>query len=195
MYYTLHIFNMLGNHLSNTTLTIISGIVVFPMSCFRDLDSMASLSLVGMACLVAGVVAIIAHGIESYGDIAYDEFAHIKISDRMDDHAAVALWPASLADMTAFLGITIFCFDICSLAFPIQESMKHSGEFGKAVVWSLVFVWLVYVLLGDIGAVLYVHDVEKGIGENILGNLPLHSVISLLVRWAMACVSYFIRLV
>jgi len=50
-------------------------------------------------------------------------------------------------------------------------------------------VWLVYVLLGDIGAVLYVHDVSKGIRENILSNLPVHSTISLLVRWAMACVS------
>eukprot|EP01032_Pedospumella_encystans_P017187 gene17187-19595_t len=175
-----------GNFLSNTALTIISGIVVYPLSCLRDMDAMASLSLVGMVCLVAGVAAIIAHGVHAYGSIAYSEFAYSE--DIQQLHERVALWPASLADTAAFLGVTIFCFDICSLAFPIQESMQHKHEFGTAVLWSLVFVWLVYVLLGDIGAVLYVHDVSHGIRENILSNLPVHSTISLLVRWAMACV-------
>ncbi len=150
---------------------------------------MASLSLVGMVCLVAGVVAILAHGVQTYGSIAYSEFNYSEDIQQLHDHERVSLWPASLADTAAFLGVTIFCFDICSLAFPIQESMQHKREFGTAVLWSLVFVWLVYVLLGDIGAVLYVHDVSKGIRENILSNLPVHSTISLLVRWAMACVS------
>jgi hypothetical protein len=45
------------------------------------------------------------------------------------------------------------------------------------------------VLLGDVGAALYVHDPEGGIGENILSNLPVDSTIALMVRWAMACVS------
>ena len=153
------------------------------------MDAMASLSLVGMVCLVAGVVAIIAHGVHAYGSIAYSEFEYSENIQQLHDHERVALWPASLADTAAFLGVTIFCFDICSLAFPIQESMQYKHEFGTAVLWSLVFVWLVYVLLGDIGAVLYVHDVSHGIRENILSNLPVHSTISLLVRWAMACVS------
>jgi len=177
--------------LSNTTLTVISGLVVYPLSCFRDMDSMSGLSLVGMVCLVAGVIAILAHGIQAYGHIAYEEFNYTEDLEFLHDHERVALWPVSLEDTTAFLGVTIFCFDICSLAFPVQESMRHKKDFGTAVLWSLTLVWLVYVVLGDVGAVLFIHDTSRGIRENILSNLPMHSTISLLVRWAMACVSAF----
>ena len=104
------------------------------------------------------------------------------------------LWPTSLSDTTSFLGVTIFCFDICSLAFPVEESMRHKHQFGRAVVWSLVFVWFVYVLLGDMGALLYVQS-ESGIRDNILSNLPVDSFVALVVRLAMTAVSrcYFVN--
>lgn len=172
--------------LSNTTLTVISGIVVYPVSCFRDLESISNLSLVGMVCLVAGVVAILAHGLQSFGNVTVSVITGHNVVDGVD----IPLWPTSLQDTIAFLGVTIFCFDICSLAFPVAESMQNKNEFGKAVIWSLTVVWAIYVFLGDLGAILYVHDTNKGISENILSNLPVHSTISLLVRWAMACVSF-----
>jgi amino acid permease len=156
------------------------------MSCLRDLDSISSLSLLGMVCLVAGVVAILYHGFQDFGEAAYKELWSLE--ERADE-PSVALWPESVAGASAFLGVTIFCFDICSLAFPIEESMRHKAEFSRAVVWALLCVWAVYVLLGDVGAALYVHDPDGGIGENILSNLPVNSTIALMVRWAMACVS------
>jgi amino acid permease len=162
------------------------------MSCLRDLDSISWLSLVGMGCLVAGVAAILLHGARAFGSEAVDEY--FGDSGGSDSQAgahireAAALWPSTLDGAAAFLGVIIFCFDICSLAFPIEQSMRRKENFGKAVVWALLFVWAVYVVLGDVGAVLYVHD-PQGIQENILGNLPLRSTVALMVRCAMACVS------
>lgn len=158
---------------------------MYPVSCFRDLESVSSLSLVGMVCLVAGVLAILAHGVNAYGNVTLSVISGNNAVDGVD----VPLLPTSLQDTIAFLGVTIFCFDICSLAFPVAESMQNKNEFGKAVIWSLTIVWAIYVFLGDLGAVLYVHDKGKGISENILSNLPVHSTIALMVRWAMACVS------
>ena len=163
---------------------------MYPMSCLRDLNSISGLSLLGMLCLVAGVVAILAHGIQAYGGEVYSEYTEQSI---IEGHTAsvvyVPLWPQTLQGAGAFMGVTIFCFDICSLAFPIEDSMRTKADFSKAVIYALSAVWLVYVLLGNIGAVLYVHDGKEGVRENILSNLPVHSSIALLVRWAMACVS------
>jgi amino acid permease len=141
-----------------------------------------------MVCLVAGVVAIIDNGVESFGS----QVLHDALNTASHPTATsqiLTLWPTDLADTMAFLGVTIFCFDICSLAFPIQESMREPQQFSKAALWSLLCVWTMYVALGNTGALLYAHD-EKGISENILSNLPMKSVLALVVRWAMACVSY-----
>jgi amino acid permease len=143
---------------------------------------MANLSLLGMVCLVAGVSAILAHGFNAFGAAAF--------SGSWDESSpAVYLWPSSFEAAGSFLGIVIFCFDICSLAFPIEESMQHKTEFSRAVIWAMITVWALYTLFGDLGALLYAHDTARGIGENVLSNLPVHSSLSLLVRWAMACVS------
>eukprot|EP01035_Chromulina_nebulosa_P020161 gene20161-26174_t len=34
-------------------------------------------------------------------------------------------------------GVSIFCFGTCTLAFPVEETMKNKNEFNKAVLWSL----------------------------------------------------------
>ena len=49
-------------------------------------------------------------------------------------------------------------------------------------------MWFVYVLLGDVGAVLYVQDAD-GIRDNVLSNLPVDSFTALVVRLAMTMVS------
>eukprot|EP00428_Durinskia_dybowskii_P061330 CAMPEP_0170369330 /NCGR_PEP_ID=MMETSP0117_2-20130122/7925_1 /TAXON_ID=400756 /ORGANISM="Durinskia baltica, Strain CSIRO CS-38" /LENGTH=320 /DNA_ID=CAMNT_0010624041 /DNA_START=816 /DNA_END=1778 /DNA_ORIENTATION=+ len=66
--------------------------------------------------------------------------------------------------------------------------MKNKEEFGIAAIGALTFVWLLYSLFGDLGAILYSFDESGGISENILTNLPVSSFTSLMVRWAMACV-------
>jgi amino acid permease len=51
----------------------------------------------------------------------------------------------------------------------------------------LVFVWVVYLGVGDGVAMLYTHD-PSGISDNILANLPQHSLVASLLRVSMACV-------
>ena len=65
------------------------------------------------------------------------------------------------------------------------------SEFNKAVLWCLLFVWAVYTIVGDGGALLYSHDYEHGVKGNILENLPQSSFYSTFIRIAMAAVSYY----
>lgn len=160
--------------------------MVYPMSCFRDLSSMSWLSVLGMACLVASVAAILLHGTQAYGAATVRDY--LPSTEERNYPETVSLWPSTWDAAATFVGVIIFCFDICSLAFPIEESMRRREDFGKAVVWALIGVWAVYAVLGDLGAMLYMHD-PQGIKENILGNLPVNSALTLVVRWAMACVS------
>jgi len=65
--------------------------------------------------------------------------------------------------------------------------MKRKDEFNKAVCWCIIFVWSIYFVFGDMGALLYLHD-PMGVSENILNNLPPFSIIAILVKIAMSMV-------
>lgn len=101
---------------------------------------------------------------------------------------SLTYFPLSIGDTTTFIGVATYCFGLSSLAFPIEESMEHKENFSIAVLYSLIFVWFVYVLIGNGAAILYIHD-SDGINDNILMNLPEDSVVASLVRFAMASVS------
>lgn len=183
---------------STSTLTILFGLLAIPLCCVPNVGVLAIFSFFGLICLIVSVVAIIVYGVYEYGsELAQDPFGHISFTSAVDDHLTstandshthLPLWPETLSSMSSFIGVATFCFGLCSLAFPVEESMRNKNEFGKAVVWSLVFVWFMYVLLGDLGAVLYVHA-DVGIKDNILSNLPTDSLAARMVRLAMTGVS------
>lgn len=161
--------------LSKPLLTLISGIIAFPISCASDVGILSKVSLVGLICLSLGMISIIVYGFWEFGKAS--ETSSIPL----------VLFPESFSDMTIFIGISTYCYGLCSLAFPVEESMKYKNEFNKAVLLSLIFVWIVYILVGDLGAMLYIND-PKGIRDNILSNLPENSSAATLVRISMASV-------
>lgn len=168
--------------ISKTVLTIISGLIVLPVSCAKDVSILSWSSFAGLICLIIGVLSIIIYGLWNYGTESI-EFPMTSESGR-----SLSFIPLTFSDATTFVGVATFCFGLCSLAFPIEESMKNKEEFGKAVTWSLIFVWFAYVAIGDLGSFMYIHDVS-GIKDNILSNLPQDSLSASLVRLSMACVS------
>jgi amino acid permease len=182
---------------STSTLTILSGLLALPLCCVPNIGVLGIFSLIGLVCLITSVVAIIVYGVLLYGDAVLESPFGASAAGGADDHltgigsdahAHLPLWPETLSSMTSFIGVATFCFGLCSLAFPVEESMRDKRQFATAVAWSLVFVWFVYVLLGDVGAILYVHS-AVGIKDNILSNLPTDSFVALLVRLAMTGVS------
>ena len=180
-----------------TTLSIAFAFLALPLCCVPNIGVLAVFSLIGLVCLVVSVVAIIVYGVLLYGSAAWEQpFSHVSFGGHdnhlsaivNDSHKHLPLWPENLSSMSSFIGVATFCFGLCSLAFPVLESMRDKRQFGTAVFWSLLFVWFVYVLLGDVGALLYV-EAAAGIRDNILSNLPTDSFVALLVRLAMTAVS------
>ena len=55
------------------------------------------------------------------------------------------------------------------------------------MAFSLLLVWVVYVVMGDGASFLYAYDV-KGVQDNILLNLPRNSAVANIVRVSMAAV-------
>jgi amino acid permease len=132
---------------------------------------------------VIGIASIILYGLYKFGGETWQQpFSSAAVPD-----ASLTFWPDDMVDMTMFVGVATFCFGLCSMAFPIEESMRNKEDFSKAVFYSLIFVWVVYTVIGEIGAILYVHDVE-GIKDNILRNLPEEEYASSIVRISMALV-------
>lgn len=160
---------------SKETLTLLFAVVVLPLSCARDLRSIAKFSMSGLICMVAALSAILLYGAITYGDpLTGGDFP-------------LQAWPQSVGDFTAYIGIATFGFGICCVAFPVYESMEEPSKFQKAATYSLIFCWAVYVVVGNVLASLFVQDPD-GVNDNILANLPTDSLAASLVRISMASV-------
>lgn len=185
-----------ATNFSTPVLAVVFAILALPLCCVPNVGVLAIFSVIGLICLIVSVVAIIVYGVSLYGSAAWaDPIGDSKHTSEMhltpglhDSLHHLQMWPESLSAMSSFIGVATFCFGLCSLAFPVEESMRNKKEFGFAVTWSLVFVWFMYVLLGDLGAILYVKD-AVGIKDNILSNLPVDSYFAFIVRLAMTGVS------
>lgn len=172
-----------GNFLSNTFLTVLSGFIVIPLCISKDVGYLAPYSFLGLVCLLLGIFVILVFGMISYGHEVFVEPYHAI----NDTEKQLGFFPSSVSDATILIGVAAFCFGITTLAFPIEESMANREEFPKAVAYSLLFVWTVYVIIGDGAALLYYHS-PQGIMGNILMNLPEKSIVASFVRFSMACV-------
>ena len=162
--------------LSGQALTCVSGMLVLPLCLSGSFRSLSSLSLLGLLCLCLGSLAILYFGFCSYGSAVYS-----------DPFSQLSAWPANASALASFVGIAAFCFGLPPLAFPLQESMQDKSQFNLAVAAALLFVWTVYVVIGDLGALLYVHSAQ-GVAENVLSDLPMSSPLALAVRLCMAMV-------
>lgn len=170
--------DILGNMLSHRHLTIISAIIVYPASCAQDISILTKYSIAGLVFLLIAIFTIFYFGFYSFG------------ANFLRNAAVIPNFPKSLEDMITYSGVSIFCFGLCSLAFPIEETMSKKEDFRLAVTCCLFFVWLVYTVVGDGLAILYVQD-TNGIQSNILQNLPLTSLTAALVKLSMAAVCLF----
>lgn len=172
-----------NSFLSYNTLALISGIIVLPLSCIKDINILSYFSFIGLVCLVCATIAIMFFGFTMYGNNMMNN--PLEYNNNKYGYNTLPLFPQDIGSLTSFLGVSVFCFGLCSLAFPVEESMKKKGEFNTAVMFSIVFVWTVYAIVGDLGALLYAHD-PSGIKDNILQNLPTDSIVASVVRFCMA---------
>lgn len=167
----------LGGFASSSALSIVSFVILMtPALAVEDISSLTKFSLSGLVALLAAVCAIVVFGVQLYGaDVAGGNIAQQQLP----------LYPASLEDFSACLGVLVFGFGICSLVFPVEESMESKADFPAAVLLCLVVVWVAYSVVGVGVAVLFVHA-PAGVASNVLENLPSASVAAQLVRLAMS---------
>jgi len=168
-----------GNVLTAPQWALVSAFLTFPICCSKDVSRLVRYSFLGLLCLLVGMCVITMFGVDLYGHEALQGF--IK-GDSM-----LPLWPDSLSDLATFVGIATFGYGTCSLAFPVEESMAVPSEFPKAAKASLVFVWVVYALVGDGISSLFIYD-SRGIASNILRNLPVHALSAHIVKLSMCAV-------
>lgn len=166
---------------SSFKLALLSAALVYPSSTLTDISKLTFISFSGLVVLVLAVCALVVFGINDFGDaVARDPFSSLKIFPNDGDGFASAV------------GIAVFGFGLPSLAFPIEESMKVPDDFWKASQYAVLFVWIIYTVVGVGVSMLFIHD-PRGISSNVLTNLPADSIIAHIVRVLMAlvCVSTF----
>jgi amino acid permease len=154
----------------------LSMLIVFPLSCQQNLGFLAKTSFAGLSCLLVSIGVLIGYGLSTF-------------QPELQNISELSLWPETLTSFSTFSGVAIFCFGLCTFTFPIEESMQDRKEFPKAVIWSTIIITIFYSLIGDLLAFIYAQD-EVGINQNILHHLPIHSTPAILVRLALAIVSF-----
>lgn len=156
----------------------LSAVLVYPISCARNVQFLSPVSFVALICLALGLLVLVLFGYDKVHDL------DAVVSDGIFQWP---LWPESLSGGSSFLGVALYCYGLCVICFPIEESMKDKREFSKALMFSCVFVTVFYSLVGDVLSSIYRFD-PNGVSENILQNLPADSDSAAAVRVVMAIV-------
>ena len=105
-----------GNTTSPYFLTILSGIIVLPISCVKDISGLSVFSLVGLICLIIGILIISIYGFYNFSSMTFESpFESPSTGERL------TFFPKSIVDMTSFIGVATFCFGLCVSVFPIEE--------------------------------------------------------------------------
>lgn len=165
--------------ISNSELSLVAFLILaVPVLITDDVSHLTKYSVVGMIMLLVGVSAIIIFGIINFGN---------DVLTGVPAWQELPLWPASLDDISTFLGITTFGFGICALVFPVEQSMTEKSHFGWAVFLSLLAVWIIYSVMGIGVGILFTHA-PGGISSNILENLPQQSIAAEVVRVSFALI-------
>lgn len=108
---------LVGGKASVDSLTFVSGLLVYPICCAKNVGILSSISLAGLVSLTTGIVIIILSGIYYFGDSAWKSPFNSDFNDRR-----LTLWPQSTSDATSLIGVAIFCFGLCSMAFRSDTS-------------------------------------------------------------------------
>ena len=156
----------------------ISAILVYPIACAKNVQFLSPVSFVALICLAIGLAVLIIFGYSKVYQI--EQVTHHGIFEWPS-------WPATISDGTSYMGIALYCYGLCVICFPIEESMENKNEFTKALVYSSIFVSIFYTFVGDVLSSIYLFD-PNGVAQNILQNLPDQSHAAAIVRIVMAMV-------
>lgn len=156
----------------------LSSLLVYPVACAKNVQFLSPVSFIALICLAFGLVVLVAFGYDKVYSI--EQATHEGIFQG-------PWWPASMSDGSSYMGIALYCYGLCVICFPIEESMRDKREFPKALLYSCIFVTVFYSMVGDVLSSIYQFD-PNGVSQNILQNLPASSHAAAAVRCVMAVV-------
>lgn len=154
--------------------------IIYPLSCAKNVTALSFVSLLGIFFLSLSVIAILYFGIINLTSSK-------NPSTIGDGEVSFPWWPSSTSGFFSYIGVASFCYAVCTLVFPIEDSLKEKDKIHVALFYSLGFCWLVYAILSGTG-VLYLYS-TTAVQSNILLNLPTDSILGIIVRLSMAMVT------
>lgn len=159
-------------HLSINQWIIVSGISIFPFMLIKNPSSLSGVSLAGLFCVLLGILCLYFYS----NQIVYTT-----------NHIGLPLFPTDNLGFSTFIGVSCYCFGICTFVFPIQNSLLHKNDITIVIKYTLTIISSFYIIYSISIVFLYYHA-EDGIKNNILENLPNDSFFAILVRISMSLV-------
>ena len=179
---------LIGNlpwiNISIRTLTLITGFLVYPVSILKNIQFLTVFANAALVFMIIGLGAIVIDGLYNFGYLN-SNLGNIPITP-------LPLIPPTWSKFAMYLGLCSYSYGICTTAIPIEESMIDRSQFTQSVIYSLIFVWIIYLIVGDGIASLYQYD-PIGIQSNILLNLPPTAITSTVVRISMSLVRTWVN--
>ena len=87
---------------------LLFAVIVFPISCAKDLGILASLSIFGLSCILINLFSILVYGSIVFGD---------QVGQESSSNPPLTVWPGCMTDLTTYIGIDV-SKDSLSVAIP-----------------------------------------------------------------------------
>jgi amino acid permease len=154
-------------------LVLLIAVCLVPLALMRNLSRLAIVSAVALVVLAVGLLAVATSGVVRFGVP--------PLPQRL-------LTPPDLSGVASFFSIAAFSFGMQTNLLPVRGGMREPHRAPEVVSFALVVVVCVNSGVGVGLAWLYAGG-GRAVEENILLNLPPHTLLSICVQLSTAVVS------
>lgn len=139
-----------GMILSRSSLTILSGVVFLPLCNVQSVDKLSFASLAALICLGVAIVTILVYGVDSYGTDVINFDATTQ---------SIKLCAEDMKDVMFLVGVSTFCFGLCSAVFPIEDCMLRKVQMSV----NILLIEALHIAFQPTGRVFQSSGVEPGV--------------------------------
>lgn len=156
---------------------IVTGIVMGSLSLVPDVGYLSGASAIGLIVLLSAFVVIAGYGVwMSDGELWDVDAVHYNEPTVL----SLQFWPSSLNGISRWFGIVVFGYGVVPLTFNFQESMKEPAKMMEASASALVYVAVLYVIMG-VG----MYWLFPNLTSDVLHELPSTGILPTLTRYAI----------
>lgn len=133
----------------------------------RNLDTLIPFSTIANLCLFFGVGVI----------LYYMFYLFVEKEAKVYDESEVVAVRTSGMALPFFFANALYTYEGVGMILPLENKMKEPKNFPRVLCYAMIFVTVIYVVIGTLGYLAFGNDIDDSITLNLPNGKHLDSII------------------